>query len=337
LQIDGLRLGMTKEEALATLPGSQTLRRQALADGVNLLFAAEPPITATYWARQMFVRWGHDNRVAEIRVRYQEGPGKPTAKAPALLDVLKKADNRVAEIRVRYQEGPGKPTAKAPALLDVLKKAAGAPEELPGPWAGLWADLGLRKAPVLHRWRDDLTVLTLQRDTGGAEVVLRDCPPDRPLGVELPPLQFCSRGVDRCALGDSQTDVHRRYKVSRPPVAANGAEVLAEPESSPYDVLLVWYERGRVSRLIARQRDKQGIAEEAVTTVLQQAWARNIDRLGYVRRMEGPHGQVKAAYDWHDDVTRVRTFVQDTDQGARLFTEYRTWPIDVKPVPVVKK
>jgi hypothetical protein len=305
VQVEGLQLGMTKEEALATLPDFRGLRRQALPDGVNLLFATEPPGEATYWARQMFVRLGPGDRVAEVRIRYQEGPGKA---------------------------GP-----KAPSLLDALKKKAGAPEELPGPWVGLWTDLGTKKVPVLYRWRDDVTVLTLQRDAGGAEVVLRDCPPDGPLGVDLPPLQFCSRGVPRCALGDNRADILRRHGVQKPHVLANGAEYFAESEDSPYDVLLVWYEKNRVSRIIARHRDKQPIPADGAGAALQQAWGAAIDRLGYVRRIEGPRGPVLGAYDWHDDVTRVRIFVQETDKGARLFTEFRNWPIAAAATPVVQK
>ena len=29
---------------------------------------------------------------------------------------------------------------------------------------------------------------------------------------------------------------------------------------------------------------------------------------------------------WHDDSTRVQTFAQDTSDGPRLLTEWRTWP-----------
>jgi hypothetical protein len=305
LQAEGLQLGMTREEALERLPTSQGMRQQPLSDGVNLLFTSEPPAMATYWARQMFVRFGPEGKVAEVRIRYQEGPRKPDAKKLS--------------------------------LLDTLQKTAGAPEELPGPWAGLWTDLAPRKPPVLYRWRDDVTVLTMQRDDGGAEVVLRDCPPDRPLGVELSPLQFCSRGVSLCALGDSRAEVLQRHHVRNPQVVGTGAEYFAEPEDSPYDVLLVWYEKNRVSRIIARHRDKQPIPAEGVAAALQQAWSRAIDRLGYVRRIEGPRSQVLGAYDWHDDVTRVRTFVQDTERGARLFTEFRDWPVVVKTTPVVQK
>jgi hypothetical protein len=300
LHFEGLQLGLSRPEALATLPNSQALRRQTLRDGLAVLFLDEPPPTATYWARQAFLRFG---------------PG-----------------DRLAELRIRYQEGPAHPTAKAPSLLDELKRGSGAPEELPAPWAGLWAELGASgRVPTLYRWVDDVTLLTLQRDDGGVEVTLRDCPPDRPTGVDLPPLQFCSRGVEACALGDSRTEVLHRYHVSSPHTLANGADVLPEPETSPYDVLLIWYEQGRISRIVARHR---GAAVQPATAAaaLQAAWSQNIDTLGYVRRTEGHRGQVYAAYGWHDDVTRVRTFAQDTEEGVRLFTEFRDWPVVVKSV-----
>jgi hypothetical protein len=296
LQFDGLRLGMSRKEALATLPGSQTLRRRPLPSGLGLLFLSDPPAGATYWARQMFLRFTPDDKLAEVRVRYQENPSLPGTRTPG--------------------------------LFDTLKRAAGAPEELPAPWAGLWTDVGpSRRRPALYRWQDDLTLLTLQRDEGGAEVALRDRPADQPQGVELPPLQFCPRGVPLCALGDVRSDVLKKHNVRQPPTANNGAELLAEPATSPYDVLLVWYDKGRVSRIIARHRARDSLQAAAVSTALQTAWSQNIDHLGYVRRVEEQRGQVHGAYDWHDDVTRVRTFAQDTEDGIRLFTEFRDWPI----------
>jgi hypothetical protein len=33
------------------------------------------------------------------------------------------------------------------------------------------------------------------------------------------------------------------------------------------------------------------------------------------------------SYYWHDDTTRVHLFAQATTAGARLFTEWRTWPL----------
>jgi hypothetical protein len=294
LQVDGLQLGMTRDHVLALLPGSQTLRKGPIKDGVSLLFLADPPATAPYWARQMFLRF--------------EG-------------------NRLAEIRIRYQEGPAKPVGKVLGLLDTLRKQGGMPEELTPSWAGLWRDLaGLRK-PALYRWRDDITVLTLQRDEGATEVILRDCPPEHAAGVELPPLQFCDRGIELCALGDSREQVLARHHLPNPPTAQNGAEVFSEPATSPYDILLVWYEKGKVSKIWARHRRKGSLPAAEVFGAIQAAWARNVEHLGFVRRSEAPRAPLLGAYAWHDDVTRVRIFATDSDQGTQLFTEFCGWPI----------
>jgi hypothetical protein len=95
--------------------------------------------------------------------------------------------------------------------------------------------------------------------------------------------------------------------------------VLPPPAGSPYDLLLVWSEGGKVTRVIARHKTR---------TSLQEAWARDLDRLGAVRRRDGRRGQVLEAYGWHDDATRVRIFTQDTEKGAQLFTEWRPWPVE---------
>jgi hypothetical protein len=298
LGIDNLRLGMLREQVLAILPGTQSIRVQALSDGLKVLVLNEPPTTATYWPRQLFVRFGTDNRVAEIRVRYQEGP---------------------------HASGP-----KEPGLLDALRaKPYGAPESLPPTWTGLWGDLPGRKQPVFYRWLDDVTCLTYQHDSGGSEVVLRDCPSDKPEGVELPPLLFCRCGVEGCVLGDSQAEIHKRWHVSNPLLASNGAEVLAMPANSPYDVLLVWFDKDKVSRLIARHRDPKPHKAQEVGAALQQAWGADLDQLGFIRRQDSTLGQVLQAYGFHDDRTRVRLFAQETQEGIRLFTEWRFWPIAV--------
>ena len=299
--IDDLRLGMTREQVQAILPGARSLRVMALSDGFNVLFLNEPPVTATYWPRQLFVRFGSDNRVAEIRVRYQEGP---------------------------HASGP-----KSPGLLDKLRaKPNGVPETLPASWVGLWTDVPTRKQPVFYRWLDDVTCLTYQRDRGGIEVTLRDCPLDQPQGVELPPLLFCGRGVEGCVLGDTQDELHKRWQVRKPLFASNGAEILVMPAKSPYEVLLVWYENDKVSRLIARHRDPKTLKEAEVAAALQQAWGADLDRLGFVRRQDGARGQVLQAYSYNDDRTRVRLFAQETREGIRLFTEWREWPI---PAPTL--
>jgi hypothetical protein len=294
--IDDLRLGMTRDQVMAILPGARSLRVQPVSDGLNVLVLNEPPATATYWPRQLFVRFGVDNRVAQIRVRYQEGPQAPGPNKPGLLDTLRAKPN-------------------------------GAPESLSPIWSGLWTDLPGRKEPVFYRWLDDVTCLTYQRDSGGSEVILSDCPADRPEGVELPPLLFCRRGVEGCNLGDSQSDVRKRWRVSNPLLASNGAEVLVMPAKSPYDALLVWYDNDKVSRLIARHREPTLHKAEEVRAALQQAWAADLDHLGFIRREDGTLGQVLQSYGFHDDRTRVRLFAQETQEGIRLFTEWREWPV----------
>jgi hypothetical protein len=298
--IDNLRLGLTREQVQAALPGSRSLRIQQLSnDDLNVLFLNEPPATATYWPRQLFVRFGSNQRVAEIRVRYQEGPHAPGPKTPGLLDTLK-------------------------------AKSIGAPETLPAPWAELWTDLPSRKPLVFHRWRDDVTSLTYQRDVGGSEVVLRDCPLDKPQGVKLSPLQFCGRGVEGCVLGDAQDELRKHWRVRNPLLASNGAEVLAMPANSPFDVLLVWYDNDKVSRVIARHREPKSLKAADVVAALQQAWGVNLDRLGFLRRQDGAWGQIVNAYSYHDDRTRVRLFAQETQEGIRLFTEWREWPVPAR-------
>lgn len=299
--IDALRLGMTREEARSAVTGSHLVRVVPMSDGLNVLFLTEPPASATYWPRQLFVRFGPDGRAAEIRSRYQEGPRPPGKGAPSLLDALE-------------------------------KKSHGVPETLPAPWAGLWTDLPAGKPPVLYRWRDDVTSLTYQRDEGGSEVVLRDCPAERPEGVALPPLSFCRRGVEACHLGDSRTELFKRWHITRPTLATNGAEVLALPAKFPYDAVLIQYDNDKVAHLIARHRQPKGLKPAEVGSSLQQAWAADFDRLGAIRRQDGRQGRVVQAYTWNDDRTRVRIFAQETEEGIRLFTEWREWPIPAKSV-----
>jgi hypothetical protein len=143
-------------------------------------------------------------------------------------------------------------------------------------------------------------------------------------------LQFCTRGVPGCQLGDARSDAFRRLRVSGQPPVADGAEVLPLPESSPYDLLLVWSEDGRVTKLVARRRGP--LRPQDVGTALQEAWGRDIERLGMVRRQDGEPGQGDQAYGWHDDRTRVRTFAQKVDGQLWLFTEWREWPV---PAPAV--
>jgi hypothetical protein len=289
-QIEGIRLGLKRSEVEERIPSSETVRSSKLADGISVVLSNDPPIEATHWARQLFFRFGPDDRLAEARVRYQMGPSRPS------------------------------PTA--PALVDTLTKSAGPADKLPGPWEHLWSDLPGRHQAFLCRWQDDSTRLSFQRDSTSGEVIYRDCPPDRPAGVALPPLEFCSRGVEGCTLGTPRGKVLKHWGQTSPPTV-NGADVLSMPEGSPYDVLLVWYENGQVARMVARHRSPHPLQTANVAGALQEAWARSFDQLGYVRHTEGAHGVMLQGYGWHDDHTRVRIFAQQVEGGPRLFTEWR--------------
>jgi hypothetical protein len=304
LHLEGITLGMSRDEVKAALPHRKNVRLAPVADGWNVLFLDPPAAKASHSARQVFLRFGPDNKLAEVRVRYVEGPAAPGQ----------------------------------PALLELLKKQAGQPTAQPAPWAGLWTDLKpLKPAPVLYGWHDDCTLLTYQRDAGGSEVVLRDCPVDYPLGAPLPSLSFCDRGVDGCKLGDSRADVLKRWNVTgQPTTAQDGGVVLAMPVNSPYDLLVVYFDHDRVARVLARHRRAPGLTSANALQALYKVWGANLDHLGVVRRQDAPAGRMLHALGWHDDRTRVRMFGQETEGQPSLFTEWRDWPVS-PPNTTVKK
>jgi hypothetical protein len=309
LYLNQVRLGMSRAEALAALPKRETLHTLEIADGLNVVVMVDAPKEATHWVKQIFIRFT---------------PG---------------AQGHVAEIRVRYQEGPAAPSPQAPGLFDLLRKApSGEPDVVPSTWAEMWTDLPAKKfKPVQYRWLDDRTVMTYQRDGGGSEVTLRDCPLEYPLGQPLPPLQFCLRGLPELILGQERDAVLKRWKAEKAQVNPDGSVDLGEgPKDSPYDSVAVWFEDGKVSRIVARHRAKAGLQKEEVAAGLQQFWSENVDRLGIIRRVdtlgtESAITQRLPSWGWHDDRTRVRCFGMDTEAGARLFTEWREWPVAGKP------
>src|SRR5207248_3331868 len=103
------------------------------------------------------------------------------------------------------------------------EKRGGAPENGPGPWAQVWADLPRRKpAPVLRRWQDDQTLLTCQQDGYGIELRLRDCPLEHPEGVPVPPLTYLPLGPEGCVLGTTKEALFRQWKVGTPALVNGG-------------------------------------------------------------------------------------------------------------------
>ena len=177
---------MTKKQVLSNLPHKASIIQQNLGGDLSLLFRDAPAKEATFFVRQMFLRFAPDDRLVEIRVRYQEGPARPDQHHPS--------------------------------LLAGLKKYGGEPQSLPPPWAGLWADLPPREPkPALYSWADDMTLLTCQHDGGGAEVTLRDWPASATAEQAmraLPPLRFCVEGAADVLLG--QTLRRGTQEVSQP-------------------------------------------------------------------------------------------------------------------------
>lgn len=290
LSLANLQLGQARASAEAALPRGQAYRRKELPNGISVVILTKPDEKAPYWARQILVRFDQ-GKVAEIRLRYQPGNVKP-ARGDALLDRL--SDTR-----------------------------SGAPETLSARHAGLWSDLGNARKPMELRWRDDRTIRTYQQDDSGMEVTWLDRKPGGSL--EPTPWQFVSQGVPGCQLGDKKDDVEKTRKA--PVTQADGADVYRLPASSPYEIAMVWYERGRVVRILALHRDHPGSQPKEVAAALTAIWGKHVDTLGFVRRQEGAHGDVLGAYYWHDDRTRVRISIQNTEQGTRMMTEWRTWPV----------
>jgi hypothetical protein len=245
-------------------------------------------------------------------------------------------EGRLAEVRVRYQEIPKKATETNLTLLNRLRKEGGEPNVLTPTWIGLWTDMPASAViPVYNLWQDDRTRLTYQADPLCSEVILTDCPLDRPDGVALPPLETCTRGIDGARLGDSRAEVESRWKQDQTRPLTDGGLVLFMPSSSPYDMTIVYFDNNKVNRVLARHRlaptDARGYLAD-----LQKVWHNDVDRLGVLRRVDSrvdpeTGDQIPIGFSWNDDVTRVRAFgTKAADGSHRLFTEWRAWPIPVE-------
>jgi hypothetical protein len=293
--LEDLHLGQTRAAALAALPGSASskwYRRADVPGGVSVVVMTTPPSTATVWVRQVMLRFDRSDRVREIRLRYEFGPAVPQ-KGESLLEQL--------------QADP-----------------AGVGETIPARWAGLWDDLPEPGPTLSRRWRDDRTVQLYSEDTGGAEVVWLDRSGNA-ANLEAAPWRFVSGGVKGARLGDSRQAV--RTALTAPAAKSGEADVHRLPASSPYEMVLVWYEGEKVSRLMAVHRDRPGRNEMDIQSALSQSWGRDLDSLGFIRRKLGRSGAILGAYFWNDDQVRVQTSVQASEQGQRVMTEWRHWPV----------
>lgn len=311
LQWASLELGLSRSEVLKALPQDLKARPPVkTANGdLSVLFTSKAPRTAVFFPQQLVLRFGADDKLAEVRIRYQEGLAKPSAATPSLLDILKKA---------------------------------GMPESPTAPWLGLWADYPpSRPEPTYQRWIDDRTILTYQRDNSSTEVVLQDRPLESPGGVALQPFELLPRGCEAGQLGDTREALMKRWKISTPTTTPDGGLVLPQSQKSPYDLAVVWFEDNKTVRILAQHRARPKGTNEDYSADLQKVWVSDLDHLGVVRRIDQPlradsDERSTVGYTWHDDRTRIHTLVQPRKDGPRLFTEWQGWPVKAPGTTVAK-
>src|SRR5262249_2205435 len=155
-------------------------------------------------------------------------------------------------------------------------------------------------------------------------VILTDCPPDQPEGVTFPRLEVCSRGIDGCQLGDTREEVVKRWKQGSSSMTPDGGLVLFQGAKSPYDLCVVYFQNGKVNRILGRYRTVPKSTTEDFTTELNKVWGADLDRLGVIRRIDRlihpeTGDPVVRGYSWNDDRTRIRTFIEQPKEGHRKF------------------
>ncbi len=197
-------------------------------------------------------------------------------------------------------------------------------------WTGIWSDLPGHHSVSEFRWLDDRSLMTFQRDAVTTEVALRNCPREFPLGENVLPLSFCSRGVKALVvLGNERAAVLKHWNVEKPKMVGNA--VLLTPADGPFDAFLVYFEdgdAGKAVKILGQYRTR--LQGTDATAMITEVWRNDMDHLGAVRRQDVAKPPQLQAWNWHDDVTRVRVFGQQTETGPRMYCEWRELPIPVE-------
>lgn len=291
-----VQLGMTRDQVVQGLPGGQSVVQRDIPDGLRVAYTGEPGREQKQFVGEIVIRFDARQRAVEVRTLHHAGPA-------------------------------AKDSNWTRTLLNNLKKAGGAPQPLPATWASLWAELPPQKpVAALYSWRDDVTAMTYQCDGSVAECVLRDCPADPAAAVALPPLEALPRGPEQCSLGDQRGELLRRWGVDRPVTAGGGVLVLTPAKPSPYDALLVWFDKERIVRIVARHHPSKAGGNRSVQMgqAVTEAWGREARNLGWPQRRDVLSGDVLQGLGWHDERTRVRLFWEETKEGdQRVFTEWK--------------
>ena len=101
--------------------------------------------------------------------------------------------------------------------------------------------------------------------------------------------------------------------------------MLPPPRGGAYDALLVWFDKDKVTRIVARHVPPAAGGRESSSPGQQitQAWARGIRSLGWPMHQDAGSDGLQGL-GWHDDQARVRIFWQEGDNGPpRGFTEWK--------------
>jgi hypothetical protein len=297
VEVEGIQLGTARDEVAQWLPRGQAVLKQEYPGMIGITWAGEASQRATHVARQMFLRFDASGRLAEVRVRYQDGPASRNAAG-----------------------------GWATALLNGYRKQCGAAHETPAPGAEVWADLRQQPPGTLHRWQDDLTRMAVRRDGAGLEITLRDRPRMRDEGAPLPSFAYLPRGPENCQIGDVRADLLKRWNVTKPTTTRDDALVLHPANAGPHDALLVWFDKDRVVRVVARhaQAAPSRAKPAEMTRALMEAWGREGHRMGWpTLQVATPDGALQQV-GWVDDGTRMRVFWEESPSGPpRLFTEWK--------------
>jgi hypothetical protein len=291
-----VELGMPRDQVRQTLPAGSGVVTREFAQGFSVSFTGEPARAPTFLSGQAILRFDAAGRLGEVRILYQSGP---VAKTPWTKQ-----------------------------LLAELKKATGASTPFAASWSKAWTDSASnRPTAAAHFWQDDRTWMSYQYDQNGAELVLHDCPAEHPAGVPLGNLDYLPHGPEACLLGADRQQTLQRWNTANPTVTADGGTILPITQPGPYDALIVYFQGDQAVRIVARHRAGAAKLSKPYPAgqALLEAWGRDIPRVGWPQHREFFSENVPHSFGWIDDVTRMRTFWEETNAGEiRLFTEWKS-------------
>ena len=285
---EGMTLGMSKAEFLKALPESSHLVKRDLAGNSVMAAFLGTPAPGEAVVREWFGQFEGD---------------------------------KLVELRLRYADVPNNKPGTFFRRLDAIKAECGPPEVLVTP--STWGDVSSKSTMARLSWQDDVTLMIARQDQFGLEVTLRDCPLDHPEGTPLPPLEYLSRGTSQVTLGMTKEQIAKLN-----PKQHEGTWMIAPTAADPFDVILVWIEKDRVTRIVARTKQAAMAPRnkaEAARAILE-GWARDGTQLGWPNRHDVVARSARDALSSRDDRTLIRKFSREDRNGVALFSEWREVP-----------